>query len=113
LLPAYAARYSLRDHLVPQVEVCDPDVPVLCYPHGWDAVSFYLQRGDVRVFRPGQLREMASALEQARRSLVIVKSDRSLGEFLQALPDGMRFEESSRDATVTVGWVRSCRTEAR
>jgi dolichol-phosphate mannosyltransferase len=107
LLPAYARKYSLRDQLVPHVEeTVDGTVPVLCYPHGWDAVSFYLQRGDVRVFRPAQLGDLVSALEQAPQSLVVVKSDISLERFQEALPASLEFVPCSSEPTATVGWVR-------
>ena len=64
VLPRYAAKYSLRDHLLPHVRDANIEAAaIMCYPHGWDAVPFYLQRGDVRVFRPSQLGDlMAEAL---------------------------------------------------
>jgi hypothetical protein len=79
---------------------------VLCYPHRWDGVSFYLRRGDVRVFRPKQLGDMVSALGQRPRSLVVVKSDASLDRFLQALPESLEFVLCTRQEPVAVGWVR-------
>jgi 4-amino-4-deoxy-L-arabinose transferase-like glycosyltransferase len=106
LLPAYAAHYSLRDQLVPHAPEVDRDAPVMCYPHGWDAVPFYLQRGNVRVFRPAQLPELIAELAQQQRSLVIVKSDESLTRFRQALPASLEFVCSSCEPTVAVGWVR-------
>jgi dolichol-phosphate mannosyltransferase len=106
LLPAYAATYSLRDQLLPHVAEVDRDAPVMCYPHGWDAVPFYLQRGDVRVFRPAQLQTLIAELAQQPRSLVIVKSDESLARFRQALPASLEFVCCSCEPTVAVGWVR-------
>jgi 4-amino-4-deoxy-L-arabinose transferase-like glycosyltransferase len=106
LLPAYAANYSLRDQIVPRARECVSAVPVLCYPHGWDAVSFYLQRADVRVFQRGELGDMVSALGQQPQSLVVVKSDESLDRFLGALPGSLEFVQCSRRPPVAVGWVR-------
>jgi 4-amino-4-deoxy-L-arabinose transferase-like glycosyltransferase len=106
LLPTYAGKYSLREQLVPHAAVCQGEVPVLCYPHGWDAVSYYLQRGDVRVFRPAQLGEMISALERQPPSLVVLKSGGSLRDFQKALPSCLEFVPCSRRETVAVGWVR-------
>ncbi len=106
LLPAYAGKYSLREQLMPQVEACDGAVPVMCYPHGWDAVSYYLQRGDVRVFRPAQLGDLVSALAQQPQSLVVVKSDESLRDFRAALPPSLEFVACSCQQTAAVGWVR-------
>jgi 4-amino-4-deoxy-L-arabinose transferase-like glycosyltransferase len=105
-LPAYAEKYSLREHIVPRIDQCAREVPVMCYPHGWDAVSFYLQRSDVRVFKPAQLAVMVSALEKQPQSLVVLKSDISLTTFLAALPARLEFVQCSSDSTVAVGWVR-------
>jgi dolichol-phosphate mannosyltransferase len=106
LLPGYASQYSLRDQVAPHAEACARPVPVLCYPHGWDAVSFYLQRSDVRVFRQEELKDMVSALDQQPESLVVVKSDASLKHFLDALPGSLEFVPDTRHQTATVGWVR-------
>jgi hypothetical protein len=106
LLPAYAGKYSLRDQIVPHSGECAGPVPVMCFPHGWDAVSFYLQRSDVRVFRRGQLVDMVTALGQRPRSLVVVKSDASLKSFQKALPEWLEFVPCSFGRTVAVGWVR-------
>ena len=88
---------------MPHIAACDGAVPVLCYPHGWDAVGFYLQRGDVRVFQPAQLGDMVAALEQQPQSLVVVKSDVSLDRFRAALPASVEFVTCSCQQTVAVG----------
>jgi 4-amino-4-deoxy-L-arabinose transferase-like glycosyltransferase len=106
LLPAYAGKYSLREQIIPHTEACAGPVPVMCFPHGWDAVSFYLQRSDVRVFRRTQLGDMVSALGQRPPSLVVVKSDASLDSFRDALPEWLEFVPCSSERTVAVGWVR-------
>jgi hypothetical protein len=62
LLPAYASKYSLRDQIVPHAEAGAGRLPVMSYPHGWDGVSYYLQRSDVRVFRLTQLGDLMSGL---------------------------------------------------
>jgi 4-amino-4-deoxy-L-arabinose transferase-like glycosyltransferase len=105
LLPAYARKYSLREQIAPHAGE-SAGVPVLCYPHRWDAVSYYLQRSDVRVFRRAQLEDMVAALRWQPQSLVVVKSDAAFGSFLAALPESLEFVPCSRDATVAVGWVR-------
>jgi 4-amino-4-deoxy-L-arabinose transferase-like glycosyltransferase len=105
LLPDYARRFSLRDYVTPHAPACAGSVPVLCYPHGWDAVSFYLQRNDVRVFRRVQLGDMVAVLEQHPKSLVVVKSDTSLTRFLDALPESLEFVRCGGDTTASVGWV--------
>jgi 4-amino-4-deoxy-L-arabinose transferase-like glycosyltransferase len=105
-LPWYADRYSLRAQLVPHVDACAGAVPVMCYPHRWDGVSYYLERNDVRVFRPAQLSELAAALSRHRQSLVVVKCDASLEAFCQALPESLEFVPCSCREPVAVGWVR-------
>jgi 4-amino-4-deoxy-L-arabinose transferase-like glycosyltransferase len=106
LLPGYAQKYSVRDQIVPHTEACTAADPVLSYPHGWDGVSYYLKRNDVRVFRPRQLGDMMSALQQHPQSLVVVKTDASLDQFLGALPEALQFEPCSCRETIAVGWVR-------
>jgi hypothetical protein len=111
LLPAYARKHSLREQVLPHVDGAGT-AGVMCYPHGWDGVSFYLQRGDVRVFRSSQLEDMILALEQQRETLVVVKADDSLTQFLTALPESLEFLPCSRERTVTVGWVRPRSSQA-
>jgi 4-amino-4-deoxy-L-arabinose transferase-like glycosyltransferase len=106
LLPEYAGKYSLREQMAPHGDTLAAEVPVMCYPHGWDAVNFYLQRSDVRVFRAAQLGEMVAALEQHRETLVVVKTDAALASFLGALPTSLEFTACSQEPTATVGWVR-------
>jgi dolichol-phosphate mannosyltransferase len=106
LLPWYADRFSVRDRIAPCAEECSEDVRVLCYPHIWDGVSYYLQRNDVRVFRQTQLEDMVTALQGTRRSLVVVKEDESLDRFLRALPETLEFVSCRRQHPVAVGWVQ-------
>jgi len=105
LQPAYAQKYSLRTQVAPYADA-SAHAPVLCFPHRWDGVSFYLGRDDVRVFGPAQLPEMTATLEEHSSSLVIVKSDASLSRFLKALPQSLEFVPCSRQDPVVVGWVR-------
>jgi 4-amino-4-deoxy-L-arabinose transferase-like glycosyltransferase len=105
LLPGYARKYSLREQIAPHAGACAA-VPVMCYPHRWDAVSYYLRRSDVRVFRQEQLDDLVSALGRQPRCLVVVKADDSLSSFQAALPASLEFVPCSRQATVAVGWVR-------
>jgi hypothetical protein len=69
-------------------------------------VSYYLQRNDVRVFRPGQLADMVAALRGQRQCLVVVKEDASLDRFRRALPGSLEFVLCGRQHPVAVGWVR-------
>jgi 4-amino-4-deoxy-L-arabinose transferase-like glycosyltransferase len=106
LLPSYADKYSVRGRIIPFVGTCREDTPVLCYPHIWDGVSFYLQRNDVQVYHSKQLKELVSALQEQPQSLVVIKEDASLDRFLEALPKSMEFVPCTRQHPVAVGWVR-------
>jgi dolichol-phosphate mannosyltransferase len=106
LLPRYADKYSVRGRILPFVEACSHDTPVMCYPHIWDGVSFYLQRNDVQVYRSTQLQDMMLALEQQPQSLVVIKEDAYLDRFLEALPGSLEFIPCTRQHPVAVGWVR-------
>jgi hypothetical protein len=106
LLPRYADKYSVRGRILPIVEACGHDTPVMCYPHIWDGVSFYLQRNDVQVYRSTRLEDMMLALEQQPQSLVVVKEDACLDRFLEALPKSLEFIPCTRQHPVAVGWVR-------
>jgi 4-amino-4-deoxy-L-arabinose transferase-like glycosyltransferase len=106
VLPRYADKYSLRTQVADQTERCTDDIPVLCFPHGWDGVYFYLQRSDVRVFRPTQLDAMVACLRDRRQGLVVVKCDTSLDHFLKALPPSLEFVPCAHQDPVAVGWVR-------
>jgi 4-amino-4-deoxy-L-arabinose transferase-like glycosyltransferase len=106
LLPRYADKYSVRGRIIPHAEACADGVPVICYPHIWDGVSYYLQRSDIRVFPPSGLEDMVSALQKQRQTLVVVKEDASLDRFLEALPESLEFVPCGRQHPVAVGWVR-------
>jgi dolichol-phosphate mannosyltransferase len=111
LLPSYARQFSLRGEVRPHRALAgDPHFPVFCYPHGWDSVSFYLRRGDVRVFTPARRGQLVAALQRRPGALVFVQSDRGqerpLTDLLRALPPSMEFVPSRRQGTVTAGIVR-------
>jgi 4-amino-4-deoxy-L-arabinose transferase-like glycosyltransferase len=107
LLPGYARKFSLRGELKGQAELCnDPEVPVVCYPHRWDSVSFYLRRNDVRVFSSRQRDELMALLRREPGTLLVVKSDDSLKTVLRDLPALLEFVPQGRTGTVTVGLVR-------
>jgi dolichol-phosphate mannosyltransferase len=104
VLPGYARRFSLRGDLRPQARLCaDPQVPVVCYPRGWDSVGFYLRRSDVRVFTAGQSEELAALLSARPNALLVVKSDGALDEVRRALPGSIEFVPHGRGGPVTVG----------
>ncbi len=107
ILPGYARRFSLRGQVRRHLPLAaDARLPVFCYPHRWDSVSFYLRRPDVRVYTPGQRRELVKDLRGRPGTLAFIKSDRSLGEVLRCLPPGLEFVPRGRRGTVTAGMIR-------
>jgi 4-amino-4-deoxy-L-arabinose transferase-like glycosyltransferase len=107
LLPPYARKFSLRHSVRPQAALCaDPGVPVICYPHRWDSVSFYLRRDDVRVYTANQKGELLEQLRRAPNTVLIVKSERYLEELLEQMPGSLEFVPRGRRGMVTVGVVR-------
>lgn len=105
LLPAYANRFSLRAEVAPFTSEGEA-FAVACYPHRWDSVDFYLQRGDVRAFSSANLHNMMASMQGERRTLLFVKSHHSLGEVLRELPSSLEFRPCSRHPWVTTGWVQ-------
>ncbi len=107
LLPSYARRFSLRGQVRPHIALGrDPQVPILCYPHRWDSVSFYLRRNDVRVYTPERRHRLMTDLETLPPALVFVKSDHSYQDLLRYLPPMLEFVPRGRRGTVVVGLVR-------
>lgn len=107
VLPGYARRFSLRG----QVRRLNGDeqlakLPVFCYPHRWDSVSFYLRRDDVQAFTPDRRAEMIAELQRWPEVLVFVKSDKWLDDLLSHLPSCLEFIPQRRQGFVTAGRVR-------
>jgi hypothetical protein len=106
LLPGYHRRFGLRGQVRRHLASAAP-LPVVCYPHRWDSVSFYLQREDVQAFAPSRRGELTARLAERPRTLVFVKSGESLGELLGALPPGFEFARCGREGGfVKAGVVR-------
>jgi dolichol-phosphate mannosyltransferase len=104
LLPGYARKFSLRTQVVSHVAL-DPRLPVICYPHRWDSVNFYLQRGDVQVYAGHERSELIAALRRDQKALLFVKSERYLPELLRALPASLEFEPVGKAGIVTGGII--------
>jgi 4-amino-4-deoxy-L-arabinose transferase-like glycosyltransferase len=106
-LPGYARRFSLRGQARPyEMLARDPDIAAVCYPRCWDSVSFYLQRGDVRVYQRDQRPQLIADLYRREQTLAFIKSDHSLQELLRDLPGNLEFVPRGRQGGVAVGWVR-------
>jgi dolichol-phosphate mannosyltransferase len=107
VLPGYTRKFSVRGQVRPQAErSADPRIPVVCYPHRWDSVSFYLGRNDVRAYAPERRAQLIADLRAQPETLVFIKSDRSLQELLHDLPPSLEFVLQGKSEIVTVGVVR-------
>jgi dolichol-phosphate mannosyltransferase len=107
-LPAYHRRFALRGQVrLHEALVAEWRIPVACYPRRWDSVSFYLRCDDVRVYTPPQRAQFLADLSARSRTLVFVKSEHYLDEFLRCLPASLEFVPCRRQGTVvTSGLVR-------
>jgi dolichol-phosphate mannosyltransferase len=106
--PGYHRKFGLRGQVRRHRDLAaNGRLPVLCYPHRWDSVSFYLQRDDVRAYDPPHRAEMVAELQARPEALVFVKSDHSLRELVRALPPSLEFVPRGRSGSVvTAGVVR-------
>jgi dolichol-phosphate mannosyltransferase len=116
VLPGYERKFSLRDQVRPQRPVTlDPAVPIVCYPHRWDSVSFYLRRDDVRVYSSERRPQLIADLRKSPGTLVFIKTDdaqsQAMHEFLRDLPASLEFVPRAQHGIVTAGVVQR-RTEA-
>jgi dolichol-phosphate mannosyltransferase len=111
VLPGYERKFSLRAQVRPRRhQAADREVPVACYPHRWDSVSFYLGRDDVRVYRAEERPRLIADLRRHPRTLLFVKSDsaqgRHLHDLLRQLPPSLEFVPLGDHGIVTRGLVR-------
>ncbi len=116
LQPGYARRFSLRAQVrLPRDMALDPQLPVACYPHRWDSVSFYLRRDDVQVYTPTNRQHLWADLRRRAPAVVVfVQSDdpqqRYLRELERDLPAALEFVPLNQHGPVTAGLLRP-RTE--
>lgn len=103
-LPWYARQHSLRDQVLPLADSAR-DLPVLCYPHLWDSVGFYLERVDVETMAPTQHDRLLTCLQQNRKVLMVVKTE-LLPAFLADLPAAFEFVPAGERSLATAGWVQ-------
>jgi dolichol-phosphate mannosyltransferase len=109
--PAYAHKFSVRAQVRPQKCFADdPALPVACYPHRWDSVSFYLGRHDVATYSSAQRDLLIRDLARRPRTLVFVKSDHYCADLVKSLPPNLRFEVYGKNGLLTAGIVRHCST---
>ncbi len=107
ILPGYYRKFSLRAQVrLTRNASHRAGVPVVCYPHEWDSIPFYLGRQDVRAYGPGECDRLITDLQSVPETLVFVKSGPSLDDLLRRLPSSVEFIPSSHGEIVTAGIVR-------
>jgi dolichol-phosphate mannosyltransferase len=108
MLPGYARKFGMRGQVRRHLEMAaERDLPVVCYPHRWDSVSFYLQRDDVRAYSPSERGQMLREFRESEQTLVFVKSAGHLPELVRELPKDLEFRPFDRQGSnVTSGIVR-------
>jgi 4-amino-4-deoxy-L-arabinose transferase-like glycosyltransferase len=105
-MPGYHRRFALRGQVRRHRDLsADPRLPVYCYPHRWDSVSFYLQRDNVHAYDPPHRGELLAALREQPAALVFVKCDHSLPELVRALPPALEFVPRGRKGSVVCAGV--------
>jgi dolichol-phosphate mannosyltransferase len=106
LLPEYVNRFSLRHQVnLHAWKARETSVPVVCYPHRWDSITFYTRRGDVREFSRERRPELIRAVDSPQPTLLFVQT-KFLPELLDDLPVDLEFVPRTRDGAVTIGEVR-------
>ncbi|MGH7170740.1 MAG: ArnT family glycosyltransferase [Gemmataceae bacterium] len=107
LQPAYNRRFALRGPLRSRAVLAEKGrLSIVCYPQRWDSVSFYQPQADVRVYTRNQRRQLLDDLNTRPRTLLLVKSGKTLDELLHELPDAVEFMPYGRPGLVTAAWVR-------
>ena len=107
-LPGHARHFSMRGQVRPLSSLCeDLSIRVACYPRGWDSVSFYLQREDVKVYGPDARSELLADLASGPRTLLFVRTQPLLEKLLAELPWYMRCKPQARQGTVRVVLIGS------
>jgi 4-amino-4-deoxy-L-arabinose transferase-like glycosyltransferase len=107
VLPGYHRRFSVRAQVRSLMATSNHRViPVICYPHYCDSVSFYLGRQDVRPYGAADRARLIEDLKGCPESLAFVKSGRPLQELLTSLPDAIEFVPRGRSSWVTSGLLR-------
>ena len=96
LLPWYNERFSLRTEVLLVRERIPSSAGIVCYPRGWDSVSFYLGRDDVLVFSPAQRAEVAAYLQDHPDAVLFLRDDADGKNLLAELPPLLAVEPLAR-----------------
>jgi 4-amino-4-deoxy-L-arabinose transferase-like glycosyltransferase len=106
LLPGYYRKFSLRAELrSPALAIHRSRATVICYPHLWDSVTFYLGHDDVRAYGLPNRNLLIGDLHSRPESVLMVKSGHVLNDLLRALPDSLEFVPIGGPGLITAGVV--------
>jgi 4-amino-4-deoxy-L-arabinose transferase-like glycosyltransferase len=110
ILPGYYRKFSIRAqvHSI-RSSASRHDIPVVCYPHVWDSVSFYTGR-QVRSYGPDDRDRLIADLERFPETILFVKTGPVVDDLLRHLPSSLEFVPSSEGEIVTAGVVRARRS---
>ena len=104
ILPEYAERFSLR-RVVVAARSESPAASVICYPRGWDSVSFYLERDDVKVFTERERADLFHYLEANPDTLIFLRDGEPAKKLLEELPPAWTFVERDRQGNTIAGRI--------
>jgi 4-amino-4-deoxy-L-arabinose transferase-like glycosyltransferase len=107
IFPAYHRKFSLRAQVRSVRNAsCREEVPIVCYPHAWDSINFYLGRQDVRTYGPSERDRLITDLQDAPETVMFVKTGPALDDLLRRFPPSLQFVPSSHGEIATAGIVR-------
>jgi len=111
IVPWYARFHSPMLHGAEVERLCDPRMPVVCYPRNCDSVAFYLGRDDLRTFRSKETHLLVGFLQKHPRTVVLFAHRHSLHGFQQAL-ESMSPDLHLTEITPLGGsWTKGFQTE--
>lgn len=99
-LPAYAERFSLKREVEAAGKETPATMPVVCFPRGWDSVSFYLKRGDVAVFTQADGSRLVDFLQTHHETRVFLRDGDISRKFLDELPCSLGYSERARQGNM-------------
>jgi hypothetical protein len=94
-LPWYAAYRSPMARADEVRRLCaDRNTPLVCYPRDCNAVSFYLNRSDVRSYRSKEIEDLRDLVRRCPRVVILCTHRSSLTGLKQLLPPEVMVTES-------------------
>jgi dolichol-phosphate mannosyltransferase len=105
ILPRYAERFSLRREVLAAKDAVPASARIICYPRGWDSVSFYLRRDDATVFAKEQRAQLLDCVQAHPEALIFLRDGDDAKMLLAELPPTLVYVEHGRQGNIVVGRV--------